>query len=234
MEDEVNSNEIKPQITPFSFSNNYQNNKPTIFENLKNQMNQTQSNIPNQNGQILLNLSHNLTQNQNNTQSNEPMRVMIHYTSEPKIHYTTTPPTTTTTTTSPLMFIPKILPASQANNIQITQQKQPSIDPFDPSKLSQQKPNPNFHIGTSAPLHPTTTTTSTIAPATITTTPSSKSRSLTELIRQKCESSCEKVCNAECRKQKDPPDEICVLTCKHDCVASCSRKFQSKILKTKA
>uniref|UniRef100_A0AC35G7W4 Uncharacterized protein n=1 Tax=Panagrolaimus sp. PS1159 TaxID=55785 RepID=A0AC35G7W4_9BILA len=137
------------------------------------------------------------------------MNAVIHYISEPKIHYTTIPPTTTTTTTAPLMFIPKILPASQAN-IQITQQKEPSIHPLDPSKLSQQKPNPNFHIGTSAPFHPTTTTTSTIAPAATTTTPSSKSRSLTELIRQKCESGCEKVCNAECRKQKDPPDEICV------------------------
>uniref|UniRef100_A0A914Z3G6 Uncharacterized protein n=1 Tax=Panagrolaimus superbus TaxID=310955 RepID=A0A914Z3G6_9BILA len=239
MEDEVKSNEIKsqPAAPTITYTNNFQNNnKPSVFTNFKNQ---THTNIPNQNGQIFLNLNHNnSSQNQNfvpRQNNTEPMRVMIHYTSEPK--YTTTVPYSTTsskphtTTTTPLMFIPKILPASMANQ----QQQNPSIDPFDPSKLSQQKPNPNFHIGTSTsiPLHstPATKTTTTNNPST---TPSSKSRSLTELIRQKCESSCEKVCNAECKKVKNPPDEICVLTCKHDCVASCSRKFQSKILKTKA
>lgn len=52
---------------------------------------------------------------------------------------------------------------------------------------------------------------------------------LHELIKQKCEASCEKVCEHECRKRKDPPEEICVLTCQHDCMTSCATRLLAKL-----
>lgn len=158
---------------------------------------------------------------------------MIHYTSEPRTFTTTTtaPPATSTTTrpffsvsttTKSAMFFPKIMPASMVN------QPVKPTDPFDLSQLSQQKPNPHFHIGTSTPPSPQTTTSF----ATTTTASSAGTKSLAEIIQQKCQDSCSRVCESECRKQKDPPDEVCILTCQTDCVNSCKKKFASKILKT--
>lgn len=162
---------------------------------------------------------------------------MIQYTAQNTPQTTPLPTTSRTETTTP--FMSKLIPASIAGN---NPQRNPS-DPFDPSNLSKQTANPHFHIGTSThhPIQGIVTTTSAPQPSIIHPVshggPGSKTsggvRSLNEVIRQKCESSCQKVCDAECRKQKDPPDEICVLTCQHDCVASCSRRVTTKIARSK-